>query len=73
MITQSKAGSEEETVFHLLRRFDSTTLSCSSARRRNSFRLLLRMNGTANIAVASPRLDASDQQVWCPSLHANRR
>jgi hypothetical protein len=73
MITEREAGSEEETVFHLHRRFDSTTLSCSSARRRNSFRSLLRMNGTANIDVASPRLVASDQQVWCPSLHANRK
>ena len=28
----------------------------------------LRVNGTANIGIASPGLVASDQQVWYPSL-----
>jgi len=39
-----------------------------SARRRNSFHSSLRVNGTANIGIASQGLVASDQQVWCPSL-----
>ena len=48
--------------------FGSTPLSLSSARRRNSFHSSLRVNGTANIGIASPGLVASDRQVWCPSL-----
>ena len=58
---------------HLLRHFGATTLRVSSARCRNSFHSLLRMNGTSNIGIASRRLVASDQQVWCPRLRASRR
>ena len=42
-----------ETVAHLLRHFGATTLCCSSARCRNSFRSLLRLNGTSNIGIVS--------------------
>lgn len=52
----------------LLQAFGSTTLSCSSARHRNSFRSSLRVNGTADIGIASQGLVAPDQQVWYPSL-----
>jgi len=60
-----------ETVSHLLKRVGSTTLRLPSAQRRNSFHSSLRVNGTANIGIASQGLDASAQQEWYPSLHAN--
>jgi hypothetical protein len=57
----------------LLRHFGATTLSFLSARRRNSFRSSLRLNGTSDIGIASWKLVAADQQVWYPRLSASRR
>ena len=57
----------------LLRHFGATTLSSLSARRRNSFRSSLRLNGTSDIGIASWKLVAADQQVWYPRLSASRR
>jgi len=67
------AMSQAVTASHLLRRFVTTTLSFSSARRRNLFRSSPRLNGPSNIGIASETLVASDQQVWYPCLRASRR
>lgn len=58
---------------HPLRHSGATTLRCSSARCRNSVRSVLRLNGPSNIGIASRKLVASDQPVWCPRLRASRR
>ena len=42
----------------LLRHFGASTLSFSSARRRNLFRFSLRLNGTSDIGIASWKLVA---------------
>jgi len=61
-------GASGDGFLLLLLSFDSTTLSLSSARRRNSLHPPLCANGTANIGLASQGLVASDRQVWCPTL-----
>ena len=58
-------GNEDGVSCSELRLDHTTCLSCSTP---NSFHSSLRVNGTANIGIASQGLVASDQQVWYPSL-----